>query len=265
MSQRFTGTHLTRHDGGFTIPELLIMIIVTAILTTFVVDFSLNYWRASATLENDSETLVTRLNAGDALRDALNPVSALISQNSIQDSNTANPDATAGAAYWTALHAIPGTTNMPATGTTPLFYYQAPSITSSKSFIMNGTAPYQDEYVLYLSGSTKQLLLRTLVNPSATGDKFKTSCPANLASTTCPADRILATDVSSVGLRYFSRSGNVINYTSITDPVTGAYIGPDFQSVEVAEITINFFRKSTLHGGRDTSSQVIVRVALRNG
>ena len=116
-----------------------------------------------------------------------------------------------------------------------------------------------------MNGTNKQLLLRTLANPNATGDKFKTSCPANLATTSCPADRILGTDVSSVGLRYFSRSGNTINYTSITDPNTGNYIGPDFQSVEVAEVTINFYRKSTLKGGRDTSNQVIVRVAMRNG
>jgi Tfp pilus assembly protein FimT len=267
MKRHIGGKRLRSQDeAGFTVPELIIMIVVTAILTTFVIQFSLNFWSSSATLGNDSETLVTRLNAGDALRDALNPVSGLINQNSIGDSNAANPDTTAGASYWTLLHAIPGTTTMPATGvTTPLFYYQAPSVNSSKNFIMNGTSSYQDEFVLYLNGTNKQLLLRNLINPAASGDRLKTSCPAALASISCPADRILATDVSSVGLRYFSRSGNTINYTSITDPVTGAYIGPDFTSVEVMEVTINFYVKSTLHGGRDTSNQVIVRVALRNG
>ena len=57
----------------------------------------------------------------------------------------------------------------------------------------------------------------------------------------------------------------MIDWTSITDPLTGAYIGPDFPSVEVVELTINLGRKAVIKGAQDTSNQTIVRVALRNG
>lgn len=228
--------------------------------------FFLDLWSSTATLENDSETLVQRQDVGDALREAFNASSGLINQNSIPDANADNPDPgdTTGT-HWLILHAIPGNTPMPTTGTVPLLYYSAPSVDISKNFIMNGAQPYQDEFVLYLDGNTKQLLLRTLANPAAVGDIVETSCPPALATSTCPADRMLSSDISSVDKRYFSRSGNLIDWTSITDPNTGAYIGPDFPSVEVVELTLNMYRKSVLHSGTDTSNKTIIRVAFRNG
>jgi Tfp pilus assembly protein FimT len=264
---------MRQRQDGFTIPELIIMMIVTGILTLLVLSFTLSYWGAAAHLQNDSTTLVSRLNAGDALRDTLNVSSGLISQNSITDDNAGSVDATAGPGYWTLLHAVPGTVTMPSSGTiTPVFYFQAPSTDTSKNFIMNGSQWYSDEFVLYLDGSSKTLKLRTLVNPSATRDRLKTTCPPSQASDSCPADRILAENVSSVDTRYFSRSGNTIDYTSqqeldaFGNPVVPTvYIGPDFPSVEVVELTIHLFQKSTVAGAADTSNETIVRVAVRNG
>lgn len=260
-------------ERGFTIPELIVVMVTTLILSMIVISFATYFWSSTATLQNDSDTLVTRLNAGDTLRNNLNSASGFINQNSIQDANVLNPDPTAGAGYWLSIHAVPGTTSVGPNGaTTPLLYYQAPSVDASSNFIMSGTTPYQDEFILYLNGTAKQLLLRSLANPAATGDTVKTSCPPDKASSVCPADKVIATDISSVDMRYFSRSGNTIDWTSIvaTDAngnpiVPTEYIGPDYPSVEVVEITLHLYHKSTLHGGTDTSNEVIVRVAIRNG
>jgi len=162
---------------------------------------------------------------------------------------------------------------MPATGAiTPVFYFQAPSIDSSRNFIMNGTQSYKDEFVLYLDGTTKTLKIRNIINPSAPSDKFKTSCPPATATATCPADRIFSENVSSVDVRYFSRSGNTIDYTSVVERdvngnpvVPTVYIGPDFSSVEVVEMTIHLYEKATVGGAANTTNETIVRVALRNG
>lgn len=260
-------------QDGFTIPELIIMMVVTSILTLSVIGFAMNYWGSTAQLENDSVTLVTRLNAGDTLRDNLNVASGLISENSIPDANVGSTDPTDGPSYWLTIHAIPQTITMPSAGNiTPVFYFEAPSVTNAKDFIMNGTQPYQDEFVLYLNGSTKTLKIRTLTNPNANGNRLKTSCPPTAETASCPADRVLADTVSAVDTRYLSRSGNTINYTSQVqldssgNPVVPTvYIGPDFQAVEVVELTIHLFQKKTVGGGANTSNQVIVRVALRNG
>lgn len=261
-----------RSQAGFTIPELLIMMIVTSILTVLVITFAMNYWGAAARLQNSSTTLVSRLNAGDALRDSLNVASGLISENSLPDSNAGYTDPTDGPNYWLKLHAIPKNIPMPAAGITPVFYFQAPSTDTSRNFIMNGTQAYQDEFVLYLDGSSKTLKVRNLINSSAPGDRLKTSCPPAVASDTCPADRIFSENVSSVDVRYFSRSGNTIDYTSVVEKdingnpvVPTVYIGPDFQSVEVVELTIHLYQKSTVGGAANTANETIVRVALRNG
>lgn len=251
---------------GFTLVELVIVMTLTVLFSGLVMTFFLDLWGSTATLQNDSETFVSREDAGDALRDAFNSAAGLINQNGIADTHTNNPDpANASNNYWVPLHAIPGTTSMPSTGTTPVLYFSAPSVDSSRNFIMNGTQPYQDNFVLYMDASTKSLLLRTLVNPSAAGDRLTTSCPPAQTTALCPADKTIAGDVSSVSKRYFSRSGNLLDWTSIVDSLTGAYIGPDFPSVEVLEITLNLHRNSTIHGHTDTSNEAIVRIAFRNG
>jgi len=264
---------MRRNQDGFTIPELLIMMIVTSLLTVLVIAFSLNYWGAAARLQNDSTTLVSRLNAGDALRDALNVSSGLISQNSLADTYAGAPDPSAGSTFWLEQHAVPKNIPMPASGSiTPVFYFQAPSVDASRNFILNGTQSYKDEFVLYLDGTTKTLKLRSLINPSASGDRLKTSFPPANETALCPADRIYSEDVASVDTRYFSRSGNLIDYTSVVERdingnpvVPTVYIGPDFPSVEVVELTIHLFKKATVGKSANTSNAVIVRVALRNG
>ena len=253
-------------SSGFTLVELVVVMAITVMLSGLVLSFFLDLWASTATLQNDSETFVGRENAGDALRESFNASVGLINQNGIPDSHTNNPDpANATNNYWVPLHAIPGTTAMPNTGTTPVLYFEAPSIDSSKNFIMNGSLSYKDDFVLYLDASTKDLMMRSLANPSATGDHVKTSCPPAQASVGCPADKVIVSDVSSISKRYFSRSGNLLDWTSIVDPLTGNYIGPDFPSVEVVEITLGLHRKATLHAGAATDNQTIIRVTFRNG
>jgi len=255
------------NEKGFTIPELLSVMIVSLIFSGLILYFAFSYWRATATLEGDLQTYVGRLNTGDKLRESFNAASGLITQNSLPDSNTGNPDpAYASNNFWIPIHAVPGNIAMGSTGTiTPVVYFKQPAVDSSKNYIMNGTLPYENEFILYLDGGSKQLMLRSLANPAATGNATLTSCPPATATSLCPGDRIIGEDVASLDTRYFSRTGNLIDYTSITDPITGAYIGPDFMSVEVIEFNIHVFKKSALHNGADTSSQTIIRLALRNG
>src|SRR5258706_15967107 len=103
---------MKKSEQGFTLIELIVYITLTVMFTVLVFTFMLDFWSGAATLENDSETFVTRENAGDKLRDALNVTSGLITQNSITDSHV---DASVGSGnYWSVIHAIPGTTTLPA-------------------------------------------------------------------------------------------------------------------------------------------------------
>jgi hypothetical protein len=252
-------------SSGFTLVELVVVMVLTLLFSGLILTFFFDLWGSTATLMNDGDTFETRTDAGDALRDDFNASSGLINQNGIPDPNADNPDpAQPSGQYWIPIHAIPGTTTMPSSGTTPVLYYKAPSVDSSKNFILNGTQPYDDDYVLYLNAATKSLMLRTIANSSAAGNHAVTSCPPSSATTSCPADKTIATNVSSVGETYYSRSGNTINWESITDPITGNYIGPDFPSVEVLQLTLGLHVNSTLKGDTNTDNSTIIRVTFRN-
>jgi hypothetical protein len=260
-------TRLSHDQRGLSLVELVVVMVLTLAFSGMVISFALDYWGSATSLKNDSETFVTRQNLGDVLRDRLNVASGLITQNSLPDLNTHLAEVgDVSGTHWVVQHAIPKTIPLPPPNQfLPVIYYTAPSVTSAKVPIMNGAQPFYDEFILYLEGSTKKLYLRNLVNPGASANRLRTTCPPATATTICPSDKLVASDVTSVTTRYFSRSGNLIDWTSMTDPLTGAYIGPDFPSVEVVELTINLGRKAIIKGAQDTGNQTIVRVALRNG
>jgi hypothetical protein len=252
--------------SGFTLIELLVYIILVGMLSTLVIKAMLDYWSGAATLVNDNETFVQREDAGDTLRTYLNAGAALVNQNTVTDAHPAigDPSDSTGT-YWELIHAIPGSIAMPASSSyTPVFYFSAPSVDSSRSFIMNGLQPYYDDFMLYMNGSTKQLLMRKLINPNASSDRLKTTCPPAYATSSCLADTVVSDDVSSVETSYYSKSDISIDYTSSTDPITGQYNGPDFANAEVVSITLHLARRSVIGGGTATNNEVVVRVALRN-
>ncbi len=253
-------------DDGFTLVELLIVMIVTAMFTSLIMFFTFNFWRYGYVVEADLSTFTTRLNAGDILRELIGTSSGFINQNSIIDTHTNNPDpAYPSNFYWVPNHAVPGNILVGASGTTtPLLYFKRFSASSSNQIIMNGTQPYEDEYVLYMNGTTKELLLRNLANTTASGNKLVTSCPKVVASATCPADKIIAGDIESIDIRYFSRSGNTVDWHSIYDSATSQYIGPDNPVVEVLELTLNISKKAVFQRTSTTKNSTVIRIALRN-
>lgn len=257
---------MNRQQSGLTIVELLVVMVVSFAMMTIVTAFALNFWGHTVTLSNDQSTLVSRFNVSSFLDKMIGQSTGFVTQNDLPDNNAGAADpAIVSGKYWIPIHAIPNTTTMGPNGTiTPLLYYRKPSIDTSKNIVMNGAIPYEDNTILYLDGSTKQLRARTIKNTSAPANTTITSCPPAIASISCPADAVLSEDVSAVGLRYFSRSDNLIDYSSITDPVTSQFIGPDYPSVEIVELTIKYYKKAQLHNALNTVTQTVVRVALRN-
>lgn len=256
---------MKNNDKGFTIPELLVTIILTGIFSAIIIMFVFNYWRSSYQLQGDLDSAVTRMNASDFIREYIGNSSGLIIQNGIPDPHPSVVDTSiASGNYWQPIHAIPETKNVSGNGSTPLIYFKKYSVNTSGNVVMNGTSPYEDEFILYLDNSSKSMKLRSLANSSAASNKLITSCATAYVTASCPADKEIIGDLSSVALRYFSRSGNLIDHASSTDPSTGEYIGPDFPTVEVAEMTLNISKKVVFQKGDSVINSTIIRVALRN-
>ncbi len=257
---------MKRAADGFTIVELLVVMLVSSLLIGIITGFGLNYWARTVGLGTAQKAFVSRLNAGDYLRNGVDSASGLITQNDIPESHVGAVDPMDGTGtHWLTIHAVPSTLTTGAAGViTPLIYYTRPSVDTSKNIVLNGSVAYEDDVVLYLDGTTRQLMARTIANPNVTNNAARTTCPAAIATNACPADIVIASDVSSVGMRYFSRSGNTINYQSSTDIATGMFNGPDYPSVEIVEFTLNLYKKGELHNAPNTINQTVIRVALRN-
>ncbi len=254
------------NQRGFTLPELITVMTVSLLFAALIIFFGFNFWRSSALQQADQDTLISRLDTGDFIRQNLGESSGLIIQNGLPDNHVLVTDpAYANGLYWIPLHAVPNTINIGTTGSiTPVLYYRKFSTDRFHNLIMNGTVPYEDEFVLYLNGSTKSMYVHTIANPSAANNRLQSSCPPASATSTCPADRVVATSVSSIVPRYFSRTGTQLDYTSSTDSLTGDYNGPDFPVVEVLEMTFNLKASPSFETANSTQNTTVIRIALRN-
>lgn len=248
---------------GFTLVEVMIVMIVSSILFGLVFAFFWEYWQYAEKSQSDIDTFTTRLDASDYIRDVVGTTSGLIIQNSIADPNATVPETT-GSNYWRIIHPVPSNIAASSTEDKPILYFKRFSQDSSKNFIFNGTNPYENESLIYLNRQG-ELRIRDLANPAATGNTLVTTCPPSLASPSCPADKLLIDGIASVDVRYFSRSGNLLDYTPYYDATLGAYVnGPDFPAVQVVEYTLNVAKTAATQSTTTTKSSTIIRVALRN-
>lgn len=258
---------MRKDQSGFTVIELLIVTVATTLITISLVAFMFNFWRYSYYSQANLNTLVERLNTGDYLRERLSASSGLITQNGIPDANPGLVDPIDGSGnYWSPVHAIPTAVLSGQDGNiSPVIYFKGYSTATDKTLIMNGPIPYEDEYVVYLDADDSQVKVRTLVNPNTTAtNRLKTTCPPETTTPACPEDVVLISDVESVERRYFSRSGNLIDWTSIYDSDIGEYIGPDNGAVEVVELTVKVAKKASFQNSNTIQNETIIRVAMRN-
>lgn len=252
------------NQAGFTIVEMISVIAVSGLFVGLILYFGISYWRYSALLESDLDTFVSRLNAQDVVRELIGSSSGLINQNSIVDVNANNPDPVAGSNFWQELHAVPGNLSAAPNTTTPVLYFRKNSVRTNNTVAMNGTQPYEDEYVLYIDGSSRELRMRILANPNVTSNKVKTSCPPAVSTPSCPADRVVLENLDSLGVTYYSRSGNTVDFQSIYDPDIGEYAGPDFPVVEAVQYTFRITKKTLFQKTISTQNDTVVRIALRS-
>ena len=190
-------------SAGFTVVELMIVISVTSILAIAFLSILLNYFSTiarnnasidmTASSQNLLRTTVESLRYGDGVRQT----------NTISD-----PNAPAGG--WNTSNA-----NF-------VIIIASPATDVNHNYIIDPStgSPYMNELVYYKSGNS--LMERTLANPNATGDTLKTSCPASLATASCPADKDLADYVKTMSFTLYDQDAALT-----TDPTQARSIKID--------------------------------------
>jgi prepilin-type N-terminal cleavage/methylation domain-containing protein len=172
-------TKTAPREQGFTLVELLVSITLMGFLSLAVFSISIYYFTQ---ISRNTVTVELTTSSQNLLRTT---VENLRYGAGVRQTNTIS-DANAPAGGWNTSN-----TNF-------IIIIAVPALDSNRNYIIDsGTGnPYNNELVYFKSGTT--LMQRTLANPSAVGNNLKTSCPAASASSTCPADKELTENVSSM-------------------------------------------------------------------
>lgn len=212
---------------GFTTVELMVVVTVTSIMLLAFLAIFTNYF---VIITKNNAQMDMTVNSQNLLRstvDTLRVGGGVRQSNSISDPN-----------------APPGGWNT--SNANFVIIIASPALNSSHNYIIDEAtgSPYMNELVYFKDGDN--LKQRALANPDAVGNSLQTSCPAALASPTCPADKVLAEFVKTMVFTLYDQDNN-----STTDPLLA-------QSVK-----IDLGMERTSFGSTFTLDNSI-RVTLRN-
>jgi prepilin-type N-terminal cleavage/methylation domain-containing protein len=182
-------------SSGFTLVELLITLIVISILSLSLAAFIATWLQASTLAQARSDLLANAENALDAVNTDIR-----LSGSADQDNRWQDANAPSGPLSW---HSDSQTLVLAKAATD-----------SSGNVIFSDPAKYitqKDNEVYYLDGTT--LYRRTLASPDAS-DAAVTTCPPTNASPSCPADKTVATGVSSFTVQYYDANETQVEPSS---------------------------------------------------
>lgn len=218
---------LKKAQGGFTLVELLVVMIIMGILSLTLANF-ITTWLQASSLSQARANLLT--NAEDALDTVTNDIKL----SGSADQNNRWPDANG-----------PGGDQFGWTSGSQVLVLAKAAVDSGNNIIFSDPAKYisqKDNEVYYLSGST--LYRRTLASDSS-NDAAVTTCPPSNTTSSCPADETVATGISSLSFTYYDASENVVTPANA-------------RSVQVS-ITL-----SSAQGGQTAHASYTARMVFRN-
>ena len=218
---------LNNDQTGFTLVELTLVMIITAILALTMANFIETWLQQASLSESRTALLLNAENALDNINTDIKLSGSVDQNNRWADSNG------------------PGNNQFGWTSGSQVLVLAKAAVDTHNNIIFSDPAKYisqKDNEIYYLSGTT--LYRRTLASNSS-GDAAVTTCPPASATSSCPADLTIASGVTSLTFTYYDQNG-----TSVT---------PDnARSVEI-DITL-----SSIQGGQKVSASYSSRMVFRN-
>lgn len=182
-------------EAGFTIVELAVTITVFAGIGLVFLGLTANYF---AVIDRSSKLTDMTVASQNLLRSTVENIR--YGDGVRQTNQISDPHAPGGG--WNTSNSV------------FVIIIAVPALDASREYIINPEtgSPYMNELVYYKNGS--KLMQRKLAHPDATGNRLKTSCPAALASSACPADIELADYVESMDFILYDQDGAQTNTPS---------------------------------------------------
>jgi type II secretory pathway component PulJ len=180
--------HIYKDEGGVSLIELLIALILTAALTTLVVSFSVDKLEQNA-IQNTQYVLLTNAQTGlDRIGSDIRIASAADDNNRYQDPYS--PGAPSNELSW-------------ASNSTTLILAVA-ATDSRNNVLWSDAQDYvsdKNDVIYYLSNGS--IYRRVLADP-VSGNAATTTCPTAHATAACPADSDVLDNVTSFSVEYFN-------------------------------------------------------------
>lgn len=222
----------TKKSHGFTLPEVIITLFIVAILSAALMTIYFIFFNQSirnsfhARLAVESQSILRLI--VEELR-----VSSGVRSVSMPDS-----------------YVLGGGSNWSTSNSNLVLIIATPAVDSSNQVLFNTAAgaPHMNELVYYADGTN--LYRRQLADTSATGNKYKTSCPPANATATCPQDALLTNHFKTLSFKFFDQDNNLISET------TG-----DITQARSIELTIEMEHKTF---GETVKYTNTIRMTMRN-
>lgn len=182
-------------SDGFTLPEVIVALTMAGILVAIVLGFMVNsltqYSITGARAELLNEAQIALDIAANDIR-----LSANADANNRWDDPNA-PGAPSNQLSWVS----DGDTLVLATA----------AENSSGNILFSDAANYishKNNSIYFISGD--KLYKRVLAAPNVTGNTAVTTCPANLATSACPADKLLLRNVDLFSVKYYNEQNQEV-------------------------------------------------------
>lgn len=185
-------------QAGFTLVELIVTLIVMTIVSLALANFIAN-WLQAATLAQARSNLLNNAET------ALDTINSDIRLSGDADTNNRWPDQYAPNAPTDELSWQSGS---------QILILAKVATDKNNNVIFSDPSKYiteKDNEIYYLSGNT--LYRRTLASANS-DDSAQTTCPLPQASSSCPADKIIATNVKDFSVEYYDADENEVTPTN---------------------------------------------------
>lgn len=187
-----------KNQSGISLAELLIAISIISILSFILMNFMVNWIEQHSITQSRAALLTDAQDTLDFVSDTIRLSSAADQNNRWQDPNS--PGAPANQFSWQS-------------NANTLVLASAVEDTNG-NIIFSDPSNYtsqKNNQIFFVSGG---VLYRRTLAASVANNKSKTTCPAASASSTCPADRKLAGNVTSFSVRYLNAENQEVQPTN---------------------------------------------------
>lgn len=174
------------NQSGYTLPELVVTMSVFAILSVGLLTIMMTFFTTIIRNTKFVDMTVASQNFLRTTQENMRYGAGVRSINTISDAN-------APSGGWNTSNSI------------FVIIIAVPAVDSDREYIIDSLTgePYMNELVYYRDGNN--LMQRTLAHTGAVGNSLTTSCPASLASSSCPADKQLLEHLDTIDFTFYDQ------------------------------------------------------------